>query len=159
MSRRTYSYWNWQLGAVVVIAALALLQFFRANRPPAASTQQGETAAVSRYTTGTIVDARVVVPAGDFVSYKMEFNRRTKIEGEFRTGDLKVRVECLVLDDGNFEKWKAGTEFKSVSATGFVPGGKIVRTVQPGTYHLVVSGRGGPGPAAEKSVRASFAAE
>ena len=155
MSNRSIFYWNWQRSAVLVIAALALLQFFRANRPPV--VPRGETA-VSRYTTGTIVDARVAVPAGEFVSYKMEFNRRTKLGGEFQTGDTRVRVECLLLDDANFEAWKAGTEFKSVSATGFVPGGKVVRVLPPGTYHLVISNRGGPGEQAEKSVRATFTA-
>src|SRR5829696_646277 len=154
--RGSIFYWNWQTATVVVIAVFAALLFFRANRPPSVAA---DTPAAPRYTTGIIVDAPVVVPPHEFVSYKIEFNRRTNIRGEFQTGSVKVRVECLLLDAANFEAWKAAGDNKRISATGYVPGGKVIRTVEPGTYYLVISNRDGADAEKEKTVNAKFVAE
>ena len=155
-ARRSIVYWNWQRTAVVAIAILAGLQFFRANLPHPAAT---DTPAASRYTSGVIVDAPVVIAPHDFVSYKTEFNRRTTIRGEFFTGNNKTRVECLLLDAANFELWKAASDNRSISATGYVPGGKVIRVVEPGTYYVVISNRSAVDADAEKTVQVSFTAE
>ena len=154
-TERPTVYWNWQRTAAVVIAVLAVLQFFRANRPrPAADIP-----AAPKYTTGTIVDAPVIVPPHEFVSYRAEFNRRTDLKGEFQTGSRKVRVECLVLDAENFELWKSGSANESIAATNYVPGGKIIKVLGPGVYYIVVSNRDAPDADTEKTVRMSFVAE
>ena len=152
-SDRPRVYWNWQRTAAVVIAVFAVLQFFRANRPRTAA----EIPAAPKYTTGTIVDAQVVVPPHEFVSYRAEFNRRTNLKGEFQTGSKKVRVECLLLDAENFELWKSGLANKSIAATSYVPGGKIIRVLEPGVYFIVVSNRDAPDADLQKTVRMSFA--
>jgi hypothetical protein len=149
-------YWNWQKTAAVVIALLALLQYFRANRPRHASA---DTPAPPRYTTGTIVDAPVGLAPHQFVSYNVDFNRRTNLRGEFQTGDVKVRVECLLLDAANYEAWRASSDNKRISATGYVPGGKVIRVLEPGTYYIVISNRDGADSDKEKTVNANFVAE
>lgn len=154
-SEKPKLYWNWQRTAAVVIAVLAVLQFFRANRPRPAA----EIPAAPKYTTGTIVDAPIVVPPREFVSYRAEFNRQTNLKGEFQTGSKKVRVECLVLDAENFELWKSGSANERIAATNYVPGGKVIRVLEPGVYYIVVSNRDAPGADTEKTVRVSFVAE
>src|SRR6476661_4978935 len=153
---RSIFYWNWQRTAVVAIAILAGLQFFRANLP---LTAPAEELPAKRYTTGVIVDAPVVIPPRDHLSYKAEFNRRTKITGEFFTANNKIRIECLLLDAANYELWNASSTYRSISATGYVPGGKVVRVVEPGTYYIVISNRSAPDSDVEKSVQVKFAAE
>jgi hypothetical protein len=153
--RRSLIYWNWQRTAVLVIALLALLQFFRANRP----SNPRNSSDAFKYTSGVIVDAPVVVPPRDFVSYKIDLNRRTKLRGEFRTGDREITIEILVLDAANFDAWKSGAPNSRISATSQVPGGKVIRVLEPGTYHIVLNNREGPNADVEKTVQATFAAE
>jgi hypothetical protein len=150
--RGSIVYWNWQRTVALAVAVLAVLQIFRANRPDAGTAVPP----APRYTTGTIVDAAIELAPHEFVSYKAEFNRRTKLTGDFQTGQIKVRVECLVLDEANFEAWRSGQAFKSISATGYVPGGRVVRVLEPGIYYVVISNRDG-GEA--KVVNAKFAVE
>jgi hypothetical protein len=154
--RKSIVYWNWQRTAVVVIAVLAVLQFFRANSPRPVTNV---VPAAPKYTTGTLVDAPVVIPPRDFVSYKIDLNRRAKLNGEFQTGDEKVRVESLLLDAVNFEAWKAASDNRRISATGYVPGGKVIRVLEPGTYYIVISNRDGTDADREKTVNARFAVE
>lgn len=154
---RSVLYRSRQLSAAVLLAAAVIILIFRANRP-APPTEIPETSAASKYTFGTIIDAPVVVPPNGFVSYKVDFNRRVNLKGEFQTGNIKVRVECLVLDAQNFEAWKLNTENRRISATGYVPGGKIIRVLEPGTYYIVIANRGSDA-GVEKTVRTRFAAE
>jgi len=148
-------YWNWQRTAVAVIAALVFLQFYRANEPRSANVFP----LASRYTSGIIVDAPITVPAHDYVSYKVDFNRRTNLKGKFWTGDKKIGIECLVLDAANFEAWKAAAAYKSIAATGYVPGGKVDQVLGPGIYHIVLSNRAAADSDSEKTVQTTFLAD
>lgn len=148
-------YWNWLRTAAVVLAVVGVLQFYRANRPAPVSVLP----TAAKYTTGTIVDAPVVVPPRSFVSYRVEFNRRTDLKGSFQTGDKTIRIECIVLDQANFEAWKSGASNQRLSSTGFVPGGKIVRVLEPGIFYIVISNRDAVDAEQEKTVQALFTAE
>jgi hypothetical protein len=59
----------------------------------------------------------------------------------------------MVLDEPNFEKWKAGAEHQSFTRTGYVPGGKIAITLDPGTYVLIIDNQKGD---EELSIQADF---
>lgn len=87
----------------------------------------------------------------------MNFNKKMKLLGTHWTGDSRKRILVLILPDQEFEKWKAGQEFKAVTQTGFVPRGKIEMQIDPGVYHLVYDNRskeyGG-----DQKVEASFTA-
>ncbi len=142
--------WNWQRTAILVVAILAILQLYRANRPPPPAPPNR---AVIYTAAGPIVDAAVAVPAGDFVSYKLNLNRRANISGTFESGNKAVEITCIVTDAANFEAWKDGKAAKHVADTGEVPAGQVARKLEPGTYYLVLSNRDGR---SAKTLRASF---
>ena len=129
--------WIWLAVIAGVLAVLLIFQFMRANRPaPEANRSQ---AAV--YTTGTIVEGELNIPTDQYLSYRMNFNKKSKLIGNHWTGDTKRRVLVLVLSDQDFEKWKAGGEFKAVIQTGYVPRSKVESVIDPGVYHLVFDNR------------------
>ena len=142
--------WNWQRTAIVIVAMLAILQLYRANRPPSPAPPNR---AVIYTASGPIVDAAVTVPAGDFVSYKLDLNRRANISGTFWSGNKGVEITCMVADAANFEAWKDGKPARHVIDTGEVPAGQIDRKLEPGTYYLVLSNRAGK---SDKTLRAGF---
>lgn len=106
--------WNWQRTVIVIVAMLAILQLYRANRPPPPAPPNR---AVIYTASGPIVDAAVTVPAGDFVSYKLDLNRRANIYGTFWSGKKGVEITCMVADAANFEAWKGGKPARHVLLT------------------------------------------
>lgn len=147
--------WIWLAVVVVVVIALATMQLLRANRPV---HEVSNTSPPPLYTYGSIVEGNIDISAEQVLPYKLNFNKRTRIRGTFWTGEKSRRISALVLTEGNFEKWKAGTEFKVISNTGYVPRGKIEIVTDPGVYYLVLENRskeyGG-----DKTVEINFTAE
>lgn len=139
---------------LIVAAAVAGFQFLRANRPePQAIASQAPI-----YTRGAVVDGLLNIPADEYRSFRLNFNKKTKILGTHWTGNSRKRVLVLILAESDFEKWKAGQEFNAVTQTGFVPRGKVERVMDPGVYYLVYDNRsteyGG-----DQKMEASFTAD
>ena len=132
--------WNWTWPQIffVVIILLGAVHIYRVNavRP---ATVVGPLPFKS--TTGTVVDGPIIVTAGGFLSFKMDFNSRVKLKGWFSTNSKANRLECLVLTQDAFELWKLGKEFQAIAKTGFIPGGRIERVLEPETYYLVFDNR------------------
>ncbi|HKX84264.1 MAG TPA: hypothetical protein VJL58_08595 [Pyrinomonadaceae bacterium] len=129
--------WIWAAVIVVVAAALIGFQFFRANTPE----PQNTTAPAPVYTRGTVVEGMIEIPADQFLSYRLNFNKKTKILGTHWTGGSSKRVLALIITEAEFERWKAGVEFRSVTQTGYVPRGKIEMVIDPGVYYFVYDNR------------------
>ena len=129
--------WRWPLTFVVALFVLLVLQVIRVNDPRRPSHIER----IEYSSPGPLVSKSIVVPAESYYPIRINLNRRAKIYGTFRTGDLKSSVDVVVLDDANFEKWKIGSEYRSIIQTGYVPGGRIAPVVEPGTYHLVIDNR------------------
>ena len=128
----------WIAIVVVVAAALAVFQFMRANSPGELQTNRPTTPI---YTTGSVVDGAMTIPSNEYRSFRLDFNKRTKVLGTHWTGDSRKRVLVQILSDPEFEKWKAGKEFVPVVQTGYVPRGKIERVMDPGVYYLIYDNR------------------
>ncbi len=128
--------WTWPHILSVVLFLLIGIHFYRVNA--VTSTAAGDTS-VFKSTNGTIVDGQIVVAAEDYLSFKMDFNRRVTVKGWFATGTSNKRIECLLLNKNAFELWKNGKEFNSVARTGFLPSGKMEHVVEPNTYFLIFS--------------------
>lgn len=136
---------------MLVIAGV--IQFFRVNTPEPVV----EKPVPVQYTSGSVVDGRIEVPAGEFVAYPIKLNRSAFLKGTFRTAKLTGTIGLLALDDENFVRWRNGREFMAVSKTGNIPGGNINTKLQPGDYHLVFDNRHSVN--APRVVEASFAIE
>ena len=130
--------WITIIGCVIV--ALFVINLLRVN-PPAASPEMSPTPEPALYTRGQIVSGNVAIEPGAFLQYRMNFNYRSTIKGGFKVPYGKPWLTCLILNESNFEKWKAGEEFATVVSTGKVPSGKVSRRVEPGVYFLVVDNR------------------
>lgn len=131
--------WRWPAIALVGVLSLAAVQCMRVN-PPGNEAAANEPQQV--YTQpGPIVDDQITIPAKAFHSSRMNLNRRLKLTGDFRTAKTSSRVSVLVLTEENFEKWKAGSEYRAVVQTNSVPRGKINPVLEPGVYVLVVDNR------------------
>lgn len=133
--------WNWSWAGilVVVVGVLAVIQIFRVNAPekPVASGDEKKVV----WTEGTVVSGVIEVPAGGFLSYPLNFNKKTSFEGFFRTGDNAKRLACSIIEKSNLEKWKLGGEVNFVSNTGAVPRGFVKRVIDPGYYILIIDNR------------------
>lgn len=127
--------WFWSKIAIVVLVLLGVFQLFRINDDPPASAPP-----VVRYSYGSVVDGVVKVSAGGFLSYRINLNRTTYLKGSFDTLSEKLRIECLVLDEANFQKWKSGEEYEAASDTGHLPTAIISPRIGPGVFYLVLSG-------------------
>ncbi|MGQ0541420.1 MAG: hypothetical protein ACT4O9_06170 [Blastocatellia bacterium] len=134
--KRNYGFWLKIGGGVLLL--LIVINAIRINRtePPPARPEP-----IVENTLGTIVVGTVNVPAKDFLSYRIAVAKRSKVFGRFTVGGQKPRVGCYLLDSANFEKWRNGSQFATIVSTGVVPGGRIERTVEPGTYFLVLDNR------------------
>jgi len=147
---------NWQWPAIISVVVVILLgiQFLRVNKRD--ETAAPSAAPITYSTPGPVLSGDLKIGGGEFLATPITLNRRAKLSGEFQTGSVKNRVAIMVLDEENFEKWKAQTEFKSRVGTGYVPGGKISPTLEPGSYFLIVDNRSNADP---KSVTADFILE
>lgn len=130
--------WIWQGAIVLGIAAFVAILVFKAN-PPKERIEM-ERPKIS-YTSGSFVSGPVTVELGSFLNYKFVLNSRKRLIGKFTTAGYRGKVDCLVLDEKNFESFKNGGDFQKLVGTGSIPGGKIDRSFDPGTYHLVFDNR------------------
>jgi hypothetical protein len=127
----------WPLIVAVVLAILAGIQLICVNAP-----ERSEPVVEGfRATTGAVLDGNYVVPAGQFLAVRMDFNHRVDLIGGLRTPSRQVLVRCLVLDAANFERWKVDSDYKRLAETGKVHIGKIELSIDAGTYYLVLDGR------------------
>ena len=130
----------WIAIIVCVTVALFVINLFRVN-PPTPSTEASPTPVVMSHTEGPIVTGRVNIEPGAFLQYKLNFNYKSTVKGTFRISNREPRIACLILNESNFEKWKAGEEFVAATSTGSVPRGHITRTLDSGVYYLVLDNR------------------
>ena len=147
---------NWQWPAIlsVVVVILLGIQMLRVNKRDETPVP---TNTPTKYSTpGPVVSGDLKIGGGEFLANRIALNRRAKLSGEFQTGSVKNRVAIVVVDEENFEKWKQRSDFTSRVVTGYVPGGKISPTLEPGTYFLVIDNRENPDP---QPVRADFVLE
>jgi hypothetical protein len=135
--RRGVGFWL-KIAAAVLFLLLAY-NFYRVNRtePPPASP----TPVPVQYTEGEIVNERVSIEPGGFMSYSVNLNHRSTINGNFRIVGKDPWINCLILDEINFEKWRAENEFSALNSTGSVPAGRVSRSLPPGNYFLVFDNR------------------
>ena len=155
-TRSTRSSFNWQWPAIisVVVAILLGIQMLRVNKRGESAVQTNTPTTYSA--PGPVVSGELKIDGGEFLANRIALNRRAKLKGEFQTGTTKNRVSIVVVDEENFEKWKQQSAFISRAVTGYVPGGKISPTLEPGTYFLVIDNREN---AEARSVRADFVLE
>ncbi len=130
--------WIWQGAIVLGVVALAAIFVFRANPPKERADKQSEKVT---YTTGAFVTGPITIEAGGFLNFKFVLNGKKRLNGKFATAGYKGKIDCMVLDEKNFELFKNGGEFKRIVGTGAIPGGKIDRSFDPGTYYLVFDNR------------------
>lgn len=128
--------WFWAAIIIAVLVMLGIFQIIRVNEEPAKNTLPPVS-----YTRGPVITGPVNVSAGQFLSYRINLNRPGTLKGSFDSLSVKLRIELLVLDDDNFDKWKKGEDYKAIAETGHLPVANISPRLQPGIYHLVLSGR------------------
>ena len=134
--------WNvrWPLIGCAVVVALVVIQAIRVNQPGA---PLNDAAPIVRYANrGPLLTGKVTIGADEFHSMRFDLNRRAKLSGSFHTPTYKQSVTVLVLDELNFENWKAHLVYRALATTGAVPAGKVSPMLEPGTYYLVISNRG-----------------
>lgn len=144
----------WPAIIVVVLIVFVVIQVYRANyqaRVVGVSTPQ------IKYTSGSVVDDKITVPAGGFLSYRIDLNRRAKLKGTFTTGKNELKLACVVLREEDLENWKAGEAYKRISETDDVPRGQVEIALEPGAYYLIFDNRRTAG--AERQPEAHFAVE
>lgn len=133
------SSWNRIWPAIVGAVAIALvaIQIFRVNHP------SPRTPKPRLYTTaGPLVTGKLVIPANDFYSNRIDLNRRTKLSGTFRTTSTRERVSVLVVNESNFDSWNSGqSNYRALTKTGYVPAGRISLILEPGIYFVIIDNR------------------
>lgn len=137
----------------VVILIVGLIQIFRVNSPAPVVEKPVQV----KYTSGTLVEGKVEIPAGEFLSYEIKLNKRASLKGKFTTEKLKGSVGCLALNAENYARWREGEEFQAVAKTGTVPGGNLNARLEPGDYYLVLDNR--HSPKEPRTVNAEFTVE
>lgn len=146
--------WRWPIIVIAVLGVLLGIQILRVNKRPPTPTSAPETRA---YTTrGPLVSGEVVIPAADHYASRIDLNRRAKVSGEFRTGNVKSRVSVLVIRESDFDGWRLDSDYHALTQTGYVPVGKISSVLEPGTYFLIIDNRRNN---EARSVRADFVLE
>jgi hypothetical protein len=115
--------WRWPIITITVLVVLLGLQILRVNRRSPEAPFSADTRV---YTTlGPLVSGDLIIPAENYHSTRIDLNRRAKISGEFRTGNIRSRVSVLVLKETDFDSWKQDLNYDPIAKTGYVPGGKI----------------------------------
>lgn len=94
-----------------------------------------------KYTHGSIVNETVSVPAGKYVVFDVNLNRRASLKGRYHSENYQGDIGMFVLTEDNFEKFKEGEDFKSIVSAGNTPGGKTQRTLEPGVYKIIIDNR------------------
>jgi hypothetical protein len=148
---RNYSDLLWPIVAITVVAILIVIQALRVNtREEVPVTSTPPTTYSMR---GALLSGTITIAGGDFVSTRINLNRRAKVSGEFQTGSMKSKVAVFVIDEADFEGWKLQTDFRARVRTGYIPGGKISPVLEPGIYFLIIDNRANPNP---QSVQTNF---
>jgi len=144
-------FYQWISIAIGVLLVLALIQILRVNDSPRESSR------TETYTpSGTLIRDDIQIGAQDFYSSRINLNRRTRLNGSFRSDNVKSHVSVLVMDEKNFDNWKLNSDFNAVARTGFVPGGRIGPVLGPGVYFLIIDNRRSDVP---RSVSVDFSLE
>lgn len=139
--------------AAVFIAGFAVFHIISVNEPEP-STQTTE---AFKYTRGPVVEGPINVPSGDFISYRLNLNRRGFFSGTMRSPSEDEKMDTFLFDDENFKLWKEGKDFQSIIRSDHLSYVVIKRDLEPGIYHLVFSGRSNPDSAVQ--AEASFSVE
>ena len=100
--------------------------------------------AAPKYTYGTIVDETVTVPAGDYITFDINLNRKASINGRFYSENYESNFGMMILDEENFKKFEAGEDYKHVVSAGVTPGGRTNRNLEPGIYKIILDNRHQP---------------
>ena len=145
--------WRWPIIIIVVLLLLLGIQILRVNRPRSVLTTKQP---VPYSTPGILVSGDLVIPERDFYAREVGLNRKAPLLGSFMTGSIKSKVSVLVLDSKSFERWKSNSDYRPVTETGYVPGGKVTPVLEPGSYFIVIDNRFNDSP---QSVRVEFKLE
>ena len=130
MSNR-FGVWPWIIA--VVLISIGAFQVFRVNRP----LREKPLTEQVRYTYGPVVNGPITIEPRSYLAFKIELNRRTDLAGNFRTAARSESVAARVMSADEFELWRNGSEYKHISQTGYIPGGKISLVLDPGAYYLI----------------------
>ena len=122
---------------MVVAFVIAVFWFFKQNPPEASGTSEKKTI----WSSGEIVSGPLEVEAGGILAFPMNLNKRSSLDATFFTGDSKKRLELVILDPKDLDRWKANEEVKVVTHTGTVPRGIVKRVMEPGEYVIVFDNR------------------
>ena len=131
----------WLTAVFCAIAILFVINVFRVNRPHRFSSAAAPTPFVEEHFEGTIANERSVIEPGETLPFRVHFNYRSRIMGNFRVVGKEPRIPFLIVDEKNYEGWSGGREFVSAVSTGKVPSGTISRTLDAGTYFLIFDNR------------------
>jgi hypothetical protein len=126
---------TWLLIFAIVGAVLIGIQIVRVNSPKPAIVPAEQRIYTQQ---GPLPVTRIEVGANSYYTYRIDLNRRMKLNGSFRTENLKSTVSVLVLRESELGNWKSGQEVSAVVKTNSVPGGKISPVLEPGVYFLVI---------------------
>ncbi len=132
--------WFWLKVGLGVVVVLAAIQFYRVNRPEPV-TAPSDTPVAAQYSEGEIVNGNVAIEPGEFRFFRINLNHRATLRGNFKISAKSPWIECLILDEANFEKWKANGEFTFLVKTNPVPVGRVHRDLGAGIYILVFDNR------------------
>jgi len=128
----------WLLILTIVLIVLSVIQIVRVNRPKTIDDPIEKRI----YTApGPLLANQIEVPASGFFSHKIDLNRRMKLNGTFRTANLKSTVAVLILREVDLDMWKSGAGVSPIVKTNSVPGGRITPVLEPGIYYLVIDNR------------------
>lgn len=135
--------WNYTWAGIVgvVIIIIAVIQIFRVNPP--ADQQRVAAEPKIKWTDGEVFNGKAEVAAGTELSYPINLNRKATLKAYFTTGKNEKKLLGTVINAGDFNMWKSGSDVKTLVSTGVVPRGTISRTLEPGTYLFVLDNRTG----------------
>lgn len=136
-TRRSAAFWLTLV--FCLLAALFLINLVRVNVPDRKTA--AATPFVAPHTEGTIASEVARIDAGGFLSFRANFIHRATVNGQFRVDGNGPWVTFLILDEDNYQKWRAGEEFAAAVSTGRVPSGRVARVLEAGTYFLIFDNR------------------
>jgi|SRR5690606_14073438 len=124
----------WIKITAIVLLILVAVAFFRVNREVPRPVDRPAV----EYSYGEIAVGQFTIPEGGELSFRILLNRPALLKADFAAVGKRMPIECLILDAENYKLRKAGDEWRALSRTGYVPGGRLSRELPPGDYRLVV---------------------